>query len=89
MSFQTGQPWGLSLVTDRLPLSPPAYARVELDPATQQGVYLDQDGRAIDMAEGKHGTNRTKATATQSTQGDSNRPVPETNDDSTSDYESD
>ncbi|MQS39808.1 putative ATP-grasp-modified RiPP [Streptomyces katsurahamanus] len=85
-----GVPWGLGLVRDRLPVSPPAYARVELDPVTQLARYRDADGQVVEM--GKHGTNKTKGTASMSGGsggGDGEAPKPQVQDDVTTDYESD
>ncbi|WP_174564944.1 putative ATP-grasp-modified RiPP [Actinomadura chibensis] len=50
-------PWGWTRVTDRLPISPPDWHRVELDPRTQIARYLDGDGQVIEA--GKHGTKTT------------------------------
>ncbi|WP_371654094.1 MULTISPECIES: putative ATP-grasp-modified RiPP [unclassified Streptomyces] len=80
-------PWALRLVTDRLPAGPPAYARVELDEATQTARYTDAAGQVVEM--GKHGTSRTSGTATVSGGGDGQQPQPQTQDDNTTDYESD
>jgi putative ATP-grasp target RiPP len=82
-------PWALRLVTDRLPVGPPAYAAVALDPATQVARYTDRSGQVVEM--GKHGTSRTKGTASMSGGGgDGNDPPqPQTQDDNTTDYESD
>ncbi|MEU5980649.1 putative ATP-grasp-modified RiPP [Streptomyces sp. NPDC047315] len=57
-------PWALRLVTDRLPVSPPPYAHVELDPLTQLARYTDATGQVVEM--GKHGTSKTKGTASKS-----------------------
>lgn len=54
-------PWAIRLVTDRLPASPPPYATVTLDPATQTARYFDLSGQLIEI--GKHGTNKTIGTA--------------------------
>lgn len=82
-----GTPWGLRLVTDRLPVAPVSYDRVVLDPGTQTATYYDQAGQVIEM--GKHGTNKTKGTASMSGGGDEAKPKPQTQDDTTTDYESD
>ncbi len=82
-----GAPWGFQLMTDRLPTSPPPYARVALDPCTQTAAYFDAAGQIVEM--GKHGTNKTKGTASMSGGGDGAKPKPQTQDDSTTDYESD
>jgi putative ATP-grasp target RiPP len=71
-------------MTDRLPESPPAYSRVELDPATQTARYLDDGGQVIEA--GKHGTNKTTGTATRSGGGDGAKPQEQVQDDSTTDY---
>lgn len=80
-------PWGWTRMTARLPETPPRYARVTLDAATQTGRYLDEQGQVIEM--GKHGTNRQTSTATKSGGEDGNTPQVQTVDDSTTDYESD
>ncbi|MET8831935.1 putative ATP-grasp-modified RiPP [Streptomyces sp. NPDC004610] len=83
-------PWGLRLVTDRLPVAPPPYAGVELDPLTQLARYTDEAGQVVEM--GKHGTSKTKGTASMSGGsggGDGEKPKPQVQDDVTTDYESD
>lgn len=87
--MHTNVPWGLTRMTDRLPESPPLYATVHLDPATQTGVFRDAQGAVIDM--GGRGTNKTKGTTSKSGGGggDGKGPKPETQDDHTTDYESD
>ncbi|MGY1583210.1 putative ATP-grasp-modified RiPP [Streptomyces sp. MN13] len=80
-------PWGMRLVTDRLPAGPPAYAAVTLDAATQRAVYTDAAGRVVEM--GRHGTSKTTGTASVSGGGDGQSPQPQTQDDNTTDYESD
>lgn len=89
MDFAGVAPWGLSRVSDRLPESPPGHQEVVLDPVTQTARYLDHHGHVIDM--GRHGTSRTKGTATKSGGGggDGAAPEPEKQDDNTTDYESD
>ena len=82
-----GVPWGWGRMTGRLPTTPPPYTNLVLDPRTQTGRYLDQHGQVIEM--GKHGTNRTKGTASMSGGGDGNQPQPQMHDDHTTDYESD
>ncbi|MEU1407983.1 putative ATP-grasp-modified RiPP [Streptomyces sp. NPDC005728] len=80
-------PWAMRLVTDRLPVTPPPYAAVVLDGATQRARYTDAGGRVVEM--GKHGTSRTTGTASTSGGGDGQSPQPQTQDDNTTDYESD
>ncbi|MFF0594236.1 putative ATP-grasp-modified RiPP [Streptomyces antibioticus] len=80
-------PWAMRLVTDRLPVGPPQYALVTLDEATQTAHYTDAAGRTVEM--GKHGTSKTKGTASVSGGGDGQSPQPQTQDDNTTDYESD
>jgi putative ATP-grasp target RiPP len=80
-------PWAMRLVTDRLPVRPPAYASVVLDGLSQTARYTGADGRAVEM--GKHGTSRTTGTASISGGGDGQNPQPQTQDDHTTDYESD
>ncbi|MEW1549907.1 putative ATP-grasp-modified RiPP [Streptomyces tsukubensis] len=80
----------MQLVTDRLPVLPPPYAHIELDPRTQLARYTDADGQIVEM--GKHGTSKTKGTASMSggsAGGDGQTPKPQTQDDATTDYESD
>ncbi|MCO6009330.1 putative ATP-grasp-modified RiPP [Actinoallomurus purpureus] len=86
-TFAPGEPWAMRLVTDRLPLGPPAYATVSLDPPTQTGRYFDPIGQPIEM--GRHGTSKTRGTASMSGGGDGKDPQPQTQDDNTTDYESD
>jgi putative ATP-grasp target RiPP len=81
------QPWGMTLMTERLPVSGPDHCRVELDPDTQQAVYYGPDGQIIPSA--KHGTNKTLATTSWTSGGDGQNPQPQVSDDSTTDYESD
>ncbi|MET7904062.1 putative ATP-grasp-modified RiPP [Streptomyces sp. NPDC005355] len=80
-------PWAMRLVTDRLPVGPPSYATVTLDPTTQTARYTDTAGRPVEM--GKHGTSRTTSTASMSGGGDGQNPQPQTQEDHTTDYESD
>ncbi|WP_030786119.1 putative ATP-grasp-modified RiPP [Streptomyces sp. NRRL S-920] len=80
-------PWAMRLVTDRLPVGPPSYAAVALDPATQTARYTDAVGHVVEM--GKHGTSKTTGTASMSGGGDGQNPQPQTQDDNTTDYESD
>ncbi|MEU1847706.1 putative ATP-grasp-modified RiPP [Streptomyces sp. NPDC019990] len=42
-------PWALRLVTDRLPVGPPPYATVTLDPVTQTACYTVAGGRPVEM----------------------------------------
>ncbi|MFD4634819.1 putative ATP-grasp-modified RiPP [Streptomyces sp. NPDC058284] len=80
-------PWAMRLVTDRLPVGPPSYAAVTLDPATQTARYTDAAGQVVEMR--KHGTSKTTGTASMSGGGDGQNPQPQTQDDNTTDYESD
>jgi putative ATP-grasp target RiPP len=80
-------PWALRLVTDRLPVGPPSYADVALDGPTQTARYTDASGQPVEM--GKHGTSKTKGTASKSGGGDGNAPQPQVQDDNHTDYESD
>ncbi|MFE4666672.1 putative ATP-grasp-modified RiPP [Streptomyces sp. NPDC056716] len=83
-------PWGLRLVTDRLPVSAPPYARVELDPLTQLARYTDTAGQVVEL--GKHGTSRTKGTTSKSGGSggtDGQAPKPQVEDDVTTDYDAD
>ncbi|MEE1931298.1 putative ATP-grasp-modified RiPP [Streptomyces sp. TRM 70351] len=80
-------PWVMRLVTDRLRVGPPLYARVVLDPGTQTARYTDAAGQVVEM--GKHGTSRTTGTASVSGGGDGQDPQAQTQDDHTTDYESD
>jgi putative ATP-grasp target RiPP len=74
-------------VTDRLPVSPPAWSSVTLDAATQTARYLDKAGLVVEM--GEHGTSKTTGTASMSGGGDGEKPTPQSQDDVTTDYESD
>lgn len=88
MATPTAQaPWAMQLVTDRLPVSPPSYAAVVLDGATQTARYTDAFGQPVEM--GKHGTSKTIGTASFSGGGDGQNPQPQSQDDHTTDYESD
>lgn len=80
-------PWAMRLVTDRLPAAPASYSTVTLDGATQIARYRGAAGQVVEM--GKHGTNKTKGTASVSGGGDGQTPQPQTQDDNTTDYESD
>ncbi|MFF0001465.1 putative ATP-grasp-modified RiPP [Streptomyces avermitilis] len=80
-------PWAMRLVTDRLPVGPPSYVAVTLDPVTQTARYTDSAGQLVEM--GKHGTSKTTGTASMSGGGDGQNPQPQTQDDNTTDYESD
>ncbi|MFS4093963.1 putative ATP-grasp-modified RiPP [Streptomyces sp. AF1A] len=77
----------MRLVTDRLPVGPPPYVSVVLDPVTQTARYTDDTGQVVEM--GKHGTSRTTGTASVSGGGDGQQPQTQTQDDHTTDYESD
>ncbi|WP_052849365.1 putative ATP-grasp-modified RiPP [Streptomyces avicenniae] len=77
----------MKLVTDRLPTPPPAYGRVTLDGKTQMAVYTDWRGHVVEM--GRHGTSKTKGTASMSGGSDGQTPQTQTQDDHTTDYESD
>jgi putative ATP-grasp target RiPP len=85
MDVTDGLPWGLTRMTDRLPESPPLYARAELDPLTQTGRFFDAQGQPIDM--GAHGTNKEWSTASKSGGGGDGQgpPKPQTDDDSNRD----
>ncbi|MFI8391840.1 putative ATP-grasp-modified RiPP [Streptomyces sp. NPDC085540] len=80
-------PWAMGLVTNRLPIGPPSYAAVTLDPSTQTARYTDAAGRRVEM--GQHGTNQTNPTASMSGGSDGSSPQPQTADDSSPDYSSD
>ncbi|UXY32717.1 putative ATP-grasp-modified RiPP [Streptomyces sp. HUAS TT20] len=77
----------MRLVTDRLPIGPPSYAAVAIDPLSQTARYTDAAGQVVEM--GKHGTSKTTGTASMSGGGDGQNPQPQTQDDNTTDYESD
>lgn len=83
----TQAPWAMRLVTDRLAVSPAPYTSVTLDPTTQTARYTDAVGRVVEM--GKHGTSRTSGTASVSGGGDGQQPQSQSQDDTTTDYESD
>ncbi|MFE3941256.1 putative ATP-grasp-modified RiPP [Streptomyces sp. NPDC059118] len=80
-------PWAMRLVTDRLPVGPPSYAAVTLDPLSQTARYIDTAGQVVEM--GRHGTSKTTGTASMSGGGDGQGPQSQTQDDNTTDYESD
>ncbi|WP_399939689.1 putative ATP-grasp-modified RiPP [Streptomyces sp. BBFR25] len=80
-------PWALRLVTDRLPVSPVPYSSATLDATTQTARYTDATGQVVEM--GKHGTSRTSGTASVSGGGDGQQPQSQSQDDTTTDYESD
>lgn len=86
-STAAGLPFGMKLATDRLPLAAPAYTSVALDPTSQTAVYTGADGTIIEA--GKHGTNRSFATASQSGGGDGGGPQQQGQDDSVTDYDDD
>ncbi|MEU1452023.1 putative ATP-grasp-modified RiPP [Streptomyces avermitilis] len=86
-TLTSGAPWAMRLVTDRLPVGPPSYATVTLDPVTQTARYTDTAGQPVEL--GKHGTSKTTGTASMSGGGDGQKPQPQTQDDNTTDYESD
>lgn len=87
MTLAPEAPWAMRLVTDRLPIGPPSYVAVALDPLSQTARYIDSAGHPVEM--GKHGTSRTTGTASMSGGGDGQNPQPQTQDDNTTDYESD
>jgi putative ATP-grasp target RiPP len=87
MTLAPEAPWAMRLVTDRLPIGPPSYAAVALDPLSQTARYTDTAGQVVQM--GKHGTSKTTGTASTSGGGDGQNPQPQTQDDNTTDYESD
>ncbi|MET9290488.1 putative ATP-grasp-modified RiPP [Streptomyces sp. NPDC003077] len=74
----------MRLVTDRLPVSPPMYAHVVLDGATQTARYTDAAGQVVEL--GKHGTSSVTGTASLSGGGDGQGPQEQTQDDHTTDY---
>ncbi|QXJ25817.1 putative ATP-grasp-modified RiPP [Actinomadura graeca] len=80
-------PWGWSRAVDRLPESPSDYVGVVLDPLTQTARYIDADDQVIEA--GRHGTNKTRGTATKSGGGDGKGPQEQVQDDNTTDYETD
>ncbi|MGP3981427.1 putative ATP-grasp-modified RiPP [Streptomyces sp. KR80] len=86
-TLATHAPWAMRLVTDRLPVGSPSYAMVTLDKSTQTARYFDGAGQRVEM--GKHGTSKTKGTASMSGGGDGQNPQPQSQDDNTTDYESD
>lgn len=77
----------MRLASDRLPVGPPAYAKVLLDSATQTARYFDAAGQPVLMP--KHGTSKTSGTASTSGGGDGEKPQPQRQDDNTTDYASD
>lgn len=85
--FVSGVPWGMGRVSDRLPIPAPGYARVELDPVTQLARYFDTDGQVVEM--GKHGTSKTRGSASFSGDSDGQGPQPQRQDDNITDYDQD
>lgn len=57
----TARPWGLGRMAP-YPTMAPAYARAELDPATQTAVFYDGAGQVLEM--GKHGTSTATSPST-------------------------
>ncbi|PRX98101.1 putative ATP-grasp-modified RiPP [Allonocardiopsis opalescens] len=76
-------PWGLSRLTDRLPVPGPI-GRAELDPVTQTARCYDDAGQVIEL--GKHGTNKETSTTSYSGGSDGSKPQSQSADDSTTDY---
>ncbi|MEV7011704.1 putative ATP-grasp-modified RiPP [Streptosporangium sp. NPDC051022] len=88
MNNQHNLPWGLTQ-TQPFPAPAPAAAgvRVELDPATQMGVYRDTTGQIIEA--GKHGTNK-QTSKKEKTRGGGDGSAPSGSDEVTvTDYSSD
>ncbi|MFJ5839851.1 putative ATP-grasp-modified RiPP [Streptomyces shenzhenensis] len=72
----TVAPWGLRRLSPYPPVEAPDYVKVELDPATQTGRYLDALG-ALTMSPG-HGTSSGTNPSTGTTgQGDRNSDSPD------------
>jgi putative ATP-grasp target RiPP len=82
------KPWGLGRMSGALPVGPPGYARVELDPDTQCARYYDQAGQPVEM--GVHGTSKQHGTTTVSRKGtDGQKDDAEVSDDNNVDYSPD
>ncbi|OMI89468.1 hypothetical protein BSZ07_14620 [Streptomyces sp. M1013] len=77
----------MRLVTDRIPVFLALSTSVALDATTQTARYTDATGQVVEM--GKHGTSRTSGTASVSGGGDGQQPQSQSQDDTTTDYESD
>ncbi|MER6364002.1 putative ATP-grasp-modified RiPP [Kitasatospora sp. NPDC001527] len=69
MTTSTLAPWGLTRLRRYPSVTVEPYTDVVLDPHTQVAVFLDQDGRVVDM--GKHGTAKGTETKPESTNQDS------------------
>jgi putative ATP-grasp target RiPP len=89
-SASGGLPWGMTRMTERLPVGPPGYDRVVLDPDTQLAVYYDAEGSPIEM--GRHGTNfetKTVSMSGGSAGTDGGGPKPQVADDTNIDFQQD
>ena len=76
----TARPWGLGRMAP-YPTMAPAYARAELDPATQTARFYDDAGQVLEM--GKLGTSPgTSPTTGTSPDGDPSSPDSDTGSDS-------
>lgn len=65
MSVQTQQPWGWKRMAPYPESGPLPYSRVELDPQTQTGVWLDDAGLPVPIAERHKKTTTASETSTQ------------------------
>lgn len=63
------RPWGIGRLRPYPRAHLQGFATVEIDPATQLGVFRDGSGRIVEM--GKHGTSKGTETSPQSTNLDS------------------
>ncbi|MUL41586.1 putative ATP-grasp-modified RiPP [Streptomonospora sp. PA3] len=78
------RPWGLGRMAPYPPSEPLPYAHAELDPHTQTGRYFDASGRPLEA--GKHGTNVSQQTQSQTPVGGDGSGPGATRTDTTTDY---
>jgi putative ATP-grasp target RiPP len=70
VTVQTHKPWGLSRMAPYPESGSLPYARVELDPQTQTGVWLDEAGLPVPVAERHKKTTTATETLTQTSHHD-------------------
>ncbi|MGW6917585.1 putative ATP-grasp-modified RiPP [Kitasatospora sp. NPDC054939] len=68
MTRSTVPPWGTTRMRPYPPAAPAAELSVVIDPATQVAVYVDEQGRTVEM--GKHGTSTNTSSPTSTGGGD-------------------
>ncbi|MEV6861959.1 putative ATP-grasp-modified RiPP [Streptosporangium subroseum] len=84
---ETVTPWGLSRMTNRLPVAPLPYETFEFDPTTQLTNFYDASGAIVDM--GKGGSSRSYKTISMSRDGDGSKNAPQVADDDNNDIDKD